>query len=141
MDVNQTQLMEIGLNVVGFLAAGGILMVLGSLFRRKDKKQNHPAQVIATTSRPETIVPVIAADVRDAQFIDLSGGRSKPASTTTQSGSSLARRNRAEVYELAQRMLKERKSASDISTELGVSQAEVNLLRARTVQDKGVKHV
>ena len=137
MEVNQTQLLEIGLNALGFLAAGGMLIVLASIFSRKGRKSQPGETTAASPSKTES-----GGSTGRFQFIDLSGetgGLKPPAERSPETA--LARRNRAEVYELAQRMLQVRKPVQEISDELSMSQAEVNLLKARSVQDKGKQHV
>lgn len=142
MEVNQMQLLEIGLNALGFMAGGGILMVLASIFRRK-KSRLSPAEPMATT--PVTNMSTKPESGRSDggfEFIDLSGSNrdmTRPAKKTEELTRS--RRNRAEVYDLAQRMLKARKPVREISDELSMSRAEVSLLKTRSVQDKGEQHV
>lgn len=144
MDVNQIQLLEMGLNALGFVAGGGILVVLASIFRRKERN-SMPAEAVTETTPPtkEQLRQTPKRDVnRGFQFIDLSDRNEKsPSKTERPSGTTQSRRNRAEVYELAQRMLQSRKPTRDISDELGMTQAEVSLLKARSEQHKGEQHV
>lgn len=139
MEVNQMQLLEIGLNALGFLAAGGIMMVLSSMFRRQSRKGR---LVEATTTQPVSGRPTETGRTDQGfQFIDLSGDRgdlTPPVKPVTETA--LSRRNRVEVYELAQQMLRARKPVQEISDELSMSQAEVNLLKAISLKDKGVQH-
>jgi len=141
MDVNQTQLLELGLNALGFLVGGGIMMVLAAIFRRSKKISRHdlkkPQPIVAAKSD----VPVESRQ-EDFQFINLSGSRpTEDKSSEPKSSLGLSRRNRTEVYQLARRMLEAHKSASQISDELGMSQAEISLLKTRADQDKGVENV
>ena len=143
MDVNQMQLLDMGLNALGFIAGGGVLVVLASIFRRKER-QKVPAEVAPgpqTTKEQPDRVPA-ASSGPGFEFIDLSAGIESKASPKRQSSElTHSRRNRAEVYELAQRMLQSRKPTREISDELGMSQAEVSLLKARSEQPKGEQHV
>ena len=144
MDVNQMQLLEMGLNALGFIAGGGILMVLTSIFRRK-RRSSLPAEAIPerTPSIEQKPKQVPKNNTESSfQFIDLSDENMKTPTKKDQPPKlTRSRRNRAEVYELAQSMLQSRKPTREISDELGMTQAEVSLLKARSKHLKGEQHV
>lgn len=142
MEVNQMQLLEIGLNALGFIAGGGILMVLASMFRRKGSKIVPADTIAAAPAKDMPTKPDSGSSAKGFEYIDLSGSNkdvTRPAKKSAELTRS--RRNRAEVYDLARRMLNARKPVREISDELSMSRAEVSLLKARSMQDKGEQHV
>ncbi len=124
MEVNQMQLLEIGLNALGFLAAGGMLMVLASMFRNKARKSLPVKNAGTLTATDSQIRAESGRSGRRFQFIDLSGETGDLTPPVDRSPEAAqGRRNRAEVYELAKRMLQARKPVREISDELSMPQA------------------
>ena len=142
MEVTQTQLLEIGLNIAGFLAGGGMLLTLASFFRRKSPSesalQNNP--LAANLNKPS--VSANEAVSPEIQFIDLSAGTSAPDEVESSQPKQIGRRrNRADVYQLAQQMLRKARSTEEITGKLPVSEAELDILKARNSHEEGVQDV
>ncbi len=140
MDVSQDQLIDLALNLIGFLAAGGLLMIVASMFGRRGNKQ----PVTDTAETPHTEAPVIPAapaeseeDNSDLQFINLSQSSATPEKETPAPeeqgpAGGVTRRNRSEIIRLAREMIEARRSTEEIAHSLPVSEAELAMLSQNT---------
>lgn len=135
MELSNDQLINIGLNIVGFLAAGGLMMLIASVFRgrrtalsaitatnstAKDLKINKTTAQSAMRQKAPTFVPLTGAD------------ESQPADNDR-------RRNRARVLELAQQMIADGQSDERIADLLPISQAELAVLKTTDSESTGSK--
>lgn len=145
MDVHTEQLIDIALNVAGYLLAGGLWLLVYTAW------QNRRATRAAGTAKSETVgrTAVAAAAVvpanlaptpalpkegrRSLEFVTFRGDRrqSEPAAAPTAEATLDRRRNRAEVFALARRMLAEGASADAVKSELPVSDGELALLHGK----------
>lgn len=143
MDVHTEQLIDIALNVAGYLLAGGLWLLVYTAW------QNRRATRAAGTAKSETVgrtavaaAAVAPADLapalpkegrRSLEFVTFRGDRrqSQPAPAPAVEAMPDRRRNRAEVFALARRMLAEGASADAVKSELPVSDGELALLHGK----------
>ncbi len=110
MGFSPHQLIEIGLNIAGFLAAGTLLLLVRSLFAGRRGRALQTATPSAgtvgeSTFRPEPIESKTASNV---EFVDLRGVEWNPhrSGSTSRSKSGYKNQNRREIIRLAQEMIK-----------------------------------
>lgn len=134
MEVSQEQLIDLGLNIVGFLAAGGLLMIVSSVMRGRKQRKLATAESPGVAAREAAPTDTTSdKDNPDIEFVSLvpkdpvekdgSPGGVQPA----QAGP-IARRNRSEIIKMAKEMLEARRSTEEITESLPVSEAELALL-------------
>jgi hypothetical protein len=137
MDVSLDQLIDVGLNVVGFLLAGGLILTLSSLLRRRDKSGSPTA---GSRGKAVKIADVQGADISRAtggmEFVRLGDGSDRKSPDPKESGVSVpgaekTRRNRAEVIRMARKMLAESRSPSAVAGDLPISEAELAMLSGK----------
>lgn len=104
------QLIEIGLNIAGFLAAGTLLLLMRSLFggrrcRALQAATPSTGTVGENTFRPE---PTESKTPSNVEFVDLRGVEWNPHRSGNKSGSESGykNQNRQEIIRLAQEMIK-----------------------------------
>jgi hypothetical protein len=110
MGFSSHQLIEIGLNVAGFLAAGTLLLLMRSLFAGR---RGHALQTATPSAgtvggnvfRPE---PTESKTPSNVEFVDLRGVEWNPhrSGSTSGSKSGYKNQNRREIIRLAQEMIK-----------------------------------
>lgn len=134
MEVSQEQLIDMGLNIIGFLAAGGLLVIVSSAFRGRGKgRAAIVAQPTVATDTPTESVPATNTDDSDMEYVSLvpTGSIEKvesPTEAMVGNGSGIKRRNRSEIISMAKEMLQARRSTQEITDSLPVSEAELALL-------------
>lgn len=125
-------LVDVALNVVGFLAAGGFFLVISSMIRDRRKRKSTTA--VTEQPLPNANAPEPAVDGKTSlSFVSLASERrgqttetekSAPVETAAES----MRRNRAEVIEMARKMIAARESREAIAGKLPISEAELSML-------------
>lgn len=127
MPLTQDMLIDLALNVVGYIAAGALSLVIYSMFHRPPRPaapagtEHEPVQ---SEQRAESY-PATVGPKTDAEFV----GFGESAGPSTAGGQSLTlRRNRAEVLRLARGMLRSGASDAEIKAVLPVSDAELAVL-------------
>jgi hypothetical protein len=137
MDVSLDQLIDVGLNVVGFLLAGGLILTLSSLLRRRDQSGLRTA---GSGGKAVKVADVQEADISRTpagmEFVRLSDGLDRKSPNPKDSGVSApvaekTRRNRAEVIRMARKMLAESRSPSAVAGDLPISEAELAMLSGK----------
>ena len=132
MDVINDHIMDIGLNALGYLVAGGLGVLLHSAFmgrRRQVAGVPAPTPDIESQpddpSRPSTRQPFEYVDLRQQRKgkTDAAVGiASRPAAAT-------AHRDRREIIRVARQMLKAGAAGDQIRATLPISQSELTLLQ------------
>ena len=137
MDVLNEQVIDIGLDVIGYLAAAGLGMLLYSVIaerRRTAPASIEPHEAIAAPRRSEAVGGV------DVQFVDLRGRPSEAAPFQTQPVGNRptlktdGRRDRLEVIRLARQMLRAGTPAEMVRRTLPISDAELAFLQSANAQ-------
>lgn len=137
MDVLNEQVIDIGLTVIGYLAAAGLGMLLYSVMagRRRSAPALIEVQEVVTGSRRSE-----AACGVDVQYVDL---RARQSTTLPSRASSVSpkptvgvesRRDRPEIIRLARQMLKAGTPAEMVRRTLPISDAELALLQSAIAQ-------
>ena len=107
--ISMKQLVEIGLNMAGFVSAALLLMIIQSLFRRPRPKKIvvNNSTIDMSPKSDETVQPSKPLTMK-AEFIDLSGSVWHPRRPSLPSdGSRTDARRRQNVIKLARAMLQE----------------------------------
>ncbi len=134
MDISQQFLIDMALNVGGYVLAGALGILLFSMFRRR-KEVSVPVKREPTPE--ETPAPggtgTVVGERRRVEFVRLSRQDAPGASTvkttdTTGTASVGDRRNRTETIRIARTMLKAGASAEKIKRVIPISDAELSLL-------------
>jgi hypothetical protein len=137
MDVLNEQVIDIGLTVIGYLAAAGLGMLLYSVMagRRRPAPAPIATQEAVTESRRSE-----AARGVDVQYVDL---RARQSDTVTSRAPSVSlkptigvesRRDRPEIIRLARQMLKAGTPAEMVRRTLPISDAELAFLQSAIAQ-------
>jgi hypothetical protein len=132
MEFSPDTMIDVGLSVAGYLAAGALWMVLYTLFTgRRRAEAMAPAGMGSDTATRMAIGDAVR-EKKSLQFVDLRG--SKPVTQKT-SAEFLAgpradqyRRNRAEVIRMAREMLKDGRPREQVRELLPISEGELALL-------------
>jgi hypothetical protein len=131
MEISQDVMIDTALNAIGFLAAGGFMMVMFSLFRGRRK----PSVVHRTDpGRPDDQTSKVESAPREAhriEFIKLDRDRERTV-PTHRSASDSYHRNRIEVIRLARKMIEAGAPADKVKSVLPISDAELALLTSHT---------
>ena len=136
MDVSVEQLIDTGLNVAGFLAAGGLMLVLISLFRPRqsaEAEQKMPAAAKATAQSEAAPVSEAVArpEAPSAKLTFVSFDQSAaatPATTPKRREAGPREDRRAEVIKLARTLIAERQSEQVTARQLPLAEAELAML-------------
>jgi hypothetical protein len=130
MEVTIDQIIDVGLNVVGFLAAGGLMMLLFSPSRRRDRAP--AAKTKPSVAEAPSAGPASPSTARAASFVSLTGsGETPPSSRPPRTASATpGRRDRAEVIRIAREMIAAKRSNREISDRLPISEAELSMLQS-----------
>ena len=144
MEVTQEQMIDMTLNVAGYLLAGVLWIVVQSLF--SNKKTNAVVQAASSNIENNSVSQVSvhkteqrsAADNLqyisfDSKAVKAMNAHSDPGTTdrtapTTTAGRDNSRRNRAEVLQMARRMRKAGATRETIQSNLPISEGELALL-------------
>lgn len=127
MSINNAMLIDLALNVVGYVAAGALSLVVYSMFRRGPRSATRSESVAmksASQLEPAMMPGGTAPDNRVMQYVNF--GESARNDDGPQSLT--MRRNRAEVLRVARGMLRSGASDHDIKAALPVSDAELAVL-------------
>ena len=129
MEVTQTQLIEIALNGIGFLAAGALWALVVSVWQNRRHAISNSAGVgQATTEFSPSITPSAESE-RMMQFVPLLTDRHHPAQRpATQAG---GRRNHAEIFAQAARLMAAGTSDEKIKLALPISDGELALMKTK----------
>jgi len=132
MDVLNDQLIDIGLNVLGYLIAGALGMLVYSTFRGRQKA---PAAVPAE-SAPERTAPTAGGEKRNLEFVSFRPSQAAdikevtlPAEPARPRVDRSKRADRAEIVRLAREMIKAGTPGDMIRRTLPISEGELALLQ------------
>lgn len=128
MEISQDFLIDLALNIGGYVLAGALSVLLYSIFMRK---KNAPAPVPTTSVPPaETISADIEPPVqtRRIEFIRLGDKAEDEPKVSRETSTGTARRDRAEIIRIARNMLKAGAPIDRIKRVLPVSESELALL-------------
>ncbi len=124
-------IIDLALNVIGFLAAGVLSVTIYSIFRR-DSRSATPKPAKAKVAATETAAPGTADATPSAkrtarpgkvQFVGFGEGSADSAA-----GRDPLRRNRTDVLRIAREMIRTGSTAAEIKAALPVSDAELAVL-------------
>lgn len=129
MDISQEMLIDLALNVLSFLVAGMLSVVIYSMFqkgRKKDKKvsMNETFEKITLPRREGEIID----DRSPAEFIQFKGIDNKNTRNINSRDRVARFNNRDKVLQSALEMIKQGVSESDIKAALPISSAELAVL-------------
>jgi len=129
MDISQEMLIDLALNVLSFLVAGMLSVVIYSIFqkgRKKDKKvsMNETFEKITLPRREGEIID----DRSPAEFIQFKGIDNKNTRNINSRDRVARFNNRDKVLQSALEMIKQGVSESDIKAALPISSAELAVL-------------
>jgi hypothetical protein len=120
--------------VVGFLAAGGFFLVISSMVRGRQGRKSTETVVDEKPAVAKAAAPAVEGR-SSLSFVSLASERpgkkteAKEASPTpTETAAESMRRNRAEVINLARKMIAARESREAIAGKLPISEAELSML-------------
>lgn len=133
MELSNDQIISISLNIVGFLAAGGLMMLIASAFRTKRTAQSAVIDTKSTAHDKMTSKNTAQSSTtqKTPTFVPLAGNNeSQPVDNDR-------RRNRARILELAQQMITDGQSDERIVDLLPISQAELAVLRTTDSDSTG----
>lgn len=140
MEVSIEQVIDIGLNVIGYIAGGAFWLVIYSAWqnRRARTTEVEAAEAKAKAAEPNALPARVRPAVSvaaEAQFMDL---RSLPASqkrAVAAAGgddeSAGKRRSHADVFATARKMMEKGATADTIKSVLPISDGELALISSR----------
>ncbi len=132
MDVISEQLMDAGLNALGYLVAGGLGMLVYSVFR--SRRRVPAVQAVGTESQPQP-QPTKKTQDKKVEFINLlssdssRAARSSSGNVGSASSAGTGRRDRTEIVRLAREMIKAGTPHEMIKRTLPITDGELALLR------------
>jgi hypothetical protein len=130
MELSQQFLIDMALNVGGYLLAGALGIVVWSLFtRRKPAVANAIEEVSVDEAQAGRTNEAVESSIRKLEFIKL-GSASEPKPTATREASEgvAERRDRADIIRVARTMLKAGATHEKIKRVIPISEAELSLL-------------
>jgi hypothetical protein len=140
MEVSIEQMIDIGLNVIGYIAGGAFWLVIYSAWqnRRARRTAAEPAGTDANVKErqatPAGAQPAVAG-AGDIQFLDLRRGPDTQRKRLPVSGgddeSVSKRRSHAEVFATARKMMEKGATADTIKSVLPISDGELALIASR----------
>ena len=129
MEFSQNTIIDLALNVGGFLAAGALWTVLYALFTRPSSRgRSAQNDVPAEASAASAAIGDAVRQKRSPQFIDLTTGSRASELGKNASAPDQYRRNRSEVIRLARAMLKDGRSQQQVRDLLPITDGELALL-------------
>jgi hypothetical protein len=133
MELSNDQIINISLNIVGFLAAGGLMMLIAGAFRNKKTTATVVTAEMRTAADSKISQPAAPpmTGKKAPTFVPLAGHDSTPPVDTDR------RRNRARILELAQQMIADGQSDERIVDLLPISQAELAVLKTTDSDSTG----
>lgn len=137
MDVWNDRIIDMGLNILEYLVAGGLGMLIYSVFGgRQAKPADVAAPVPVSASNPSPVKPSYQPGVGlDCEFVSFSPAPPMPEAapsgsdappTASQSG---RRRDRQEIIRMAREMLKSGTAGDLVKRSLPISEGELALLQ------------
>ena len=129
MDVIDDRIIDVGLNVIGFIAAGLFWMVVYTAITR-----NRKARTVAGNDVQASLPDLAAAEKQKAEFIDLNSMPARYDSVNTIPSPAISanradtRRDRLEIIQIAREMIKKGASDEKIRNALPISKGELALL-------------
>jgi len=135
MELSNDQLINIGLNIVGFLAAGGLMMLIAGAFRSRKTASLAVADTNGAASNTMTNKTTVQSNKmqKAPTFVPLTeSNQGQPVDNDR-------RRNRARILELAQQMINDGQSDDRIVDLLPISQAELAVLKTTDSDSTGSK--
>ncbi|MBD3401823.1 hypothetical protein GF420_02925 [candidate division GN15 bacterium] len=134
VQITQQQAIDIGLNVAGYLAGGGLWFLLSTLFQRRRSEATEGTTAAATGGAVHAPAPAAIAAGARAEFLDLRSG-TQPADTKKKrdaaDGEPGTRRNHSEVFALARTMLEKGATHDTIKATVPISDGELALLTGK----------
>ena len=134
MDISQQFLIDMALNVGGYVLAGALGILIFSMFKRRKEvpvpvKSEPTPEISAASIDAEAVV----GEKRRVEFVRLGqqNTAARPAINKTDTNDSAVagdRRNRTETIRIARTMLKAGASAEKIKRVIPISDAELSLL-------------
>ncbi|MEE8576127.1 MAG: hypothetical protein V3T31_02620 [candidate division Zixibacteria bacterium] len=129
MEVTKIQLIEIALNGIGFLAAGALWALVVSIWQdRRHAISSSAGAVKAAADFSPSITPSAESE-RMMQFVPLLTDRHHPTQRPTTQAT--GRRNHAEVFAQAARLMAAGTSDDKIKLALPISDGELALMKTR----------
>lgn len=132
MDVINDRIVDVGLNVLGYLVAGGLGMLLHStVLQRRLRRAEKPAVPVAT-ERPVAKRVIIGDPCEGLEFVSFgeeTGPAATPVAPEPASRAGSTHRNRREIIRLAREMLEAGTGGDQIRRTLPISQSELALLK------------
>ncbi len=134
--ISPDRAIDVGLNVIGFLAAGALMMVVSSMFQR-NRRTEMIDEVAVKPTEASTAAPKEADKPKEQSrssisFVSFGDKPNRPERTATEKTQRAniagGRRNRAEVIRLAKEMIDARKSGEEIRKRLPITEAELAML-------------
>jgi hypothetical protein len=132
MEISQDVIIDTILNVVGFLAAGGLAIIMYAALRRPKKEPSGTGKVNFQSPDARLNNPNdVSEGTRRIEFVKLN--RSQDSSSSLRAASSeIHRRNRVEIVRLARQLVEAGASAERVKAVLPISDAELALLTSHT---------
>ena len=130
MDMSQDLLIDVGLNMIGFLAAGGLLLVVYSMFHRQSRQPvQQQQQTSALSAAPDSTIPTSSYVRSRMEFVRFGeqpsvGQQDNNTSEKKSDGFS----KRASVIKTARNMITAGASVEDVRAALPLSDAELAVL-------------
>jgi len=131
MDVINDHIVDIGLNALGYLVAGGLGVLLHSAFMgRRRQVADAPAPTPDIESQPDN--PSRSRIKQPFEYVDLrqqTKSKTNAAGITSHPAAATAHRDRREIIHAARQMLKAGAAGDQIRATLPISQSELALLQ------------
>ena len=126
MDVLNDRIIDVGLNIIGFIAAGLFWMVVYTTITKKSK-----ARAVVDTDVPVSLPVPATVDKKKPEFIDFNSMPVRTDSVNTVPSTANragTRRNRLEIIRIAREMINDGASDENIRNALPISTGELALL-------------
>ena len=131
MDVINDRIIDVGLNVIGYLIAGGLGMLMHSALRSRRLRVAAVSEAAAAAESAERRTQAAVESGRNIEFVSFGteapGVAPADAEVTPRPNS--AHRNRREIIRLAREMLQSGTTGEQIRRTLPISQSELSLLK------------
>ncbi|MBN2227407.1 MAG: hypothetical protein JW763_08575 [candidate division Zixibacteria bacterium] len=138
--ISNEMLRDIGLNLAGFLAAGGMLGIVYSLFFRRARTETvTEAKPALQPAAPPVVADRIAPKDEHLEFIDLkhmTWNTNTNSRTRTSRSAGRPARDRQDVLRLAKQLLTQKHEERELKQKLPITDAELAMTR-RTVNLEG----
>ncbi|MFQ6007546.1 MAG: hypothetical protein ACE5K8_01205 [Candidatus Zixiibacteriota bacterium] len=132
MIISQDVIIDTILNVAGFLAAGGLALMMSSIFRRSSKEPSWAGGVNRQSSGAQLNKPInVPERMQRIEFVKLDHSQDRSASSRAVT-SDIPHRNRVEIIRLARQMVEAGAHAERVKAVLPISDAELALLTSHT---------